>query len=100
MEGVLGRAKELLQSEGWWQPGDGNPASGRRCAHEAILDACNGVSRLNGKPAVFILSRIVAPEGRGTSIELVEWNDRRGRTREEVMSAFDQAISRAREAGR
>lgn len=52
VEGVLGRAKELLQSEGWWQPGDGNPASGRRCAHEAILDACNGVSRLNGKPAV------------------------------------------------
>ncbi|MET4238574.1 hypothetical protein [Bradyrhizobium sp. RT10b] len=99
-EGVLTSAKALLEREGWREPGRWPTDTGRRCSHEAILDACNGSAKMQGKPAIFILSRIVAPDGRGTSIELVEWNDRRGRTREEVMSAFDQAIARAREAGR
>lgn len=99
---VLMEALALIDSDGWAQPGRHGWFGGTEncspdaqgvfgyCAHTAILEiaAC---TRVGGR-AVKVLSLTVEPAGRGTSIELVAWNDARGRTLSQVRAAFFAAI--------
>jgi hypothetical protein len=99
---ILAAALALIERDGWNQPGrlhecyPGEPYSpdvvayGGRCAHEAILEIGGGTR--TGGDAVRALSLTVVPDGRGTSVDLVAWNDARGRTLDQVRGAFRKAI--------
>jgi hypothetical protein len=95
---ILREAKALIEREGWAQPGQNNTTLGFHrgpvgfCAHHAIMEI-GGQTATCGL-AVIAFSKAVIPDGRGTSIEIVEWNDRRGRTKEQVLHAFGVTVRR------
>jgi hypothetical protein len=88
---ALDAAVVLLDRHGWCQP-----FKARRdyrdglCLHEALAGSTAPKPWVG--EAIVALSKAVAPQGRGTSIELVTWNDTRGRTRADV----DALIARVR----
>jgi hypothetical protein len=96
--GILRAGRALLVEKGWGA-GSAQPQLENdteywwgNCAHEAIAG-------IGGKRACAVairhLSLVVAPNGRGTSIEIVGWNDAPGRTSAQVLAAYDKAIATA-----
>lgn len=91
---ALDAAQAKLNRQGWrnhsvWREGVDWKSI---CIHEAVASSVTAAPWQDG--AIFALSKAVAPEGRGTSLELIQWNDRPGRTKADV----DALIARVRKA--
>jgi hypothetical protein len=90
---VLQAAKELLISVGWCQGSSGPSDSftGKNTAY-CVLSAIGAVhidSLAKGSPMQEAFERMRAVIG---TRYLFKWNDVEGRTKEEVLAAFDKAI--------
>lgn len=95
--GILRAGRALLVEKGWGRGKHPRVESDTqfwygRCAHEAIADI--GSQRACAV-AIRLLSLAMVPDGRGTSIEIVGWNDAHGRTAAQVFAAYDKAIAAA-----
>lgn len=92
--GTLIGAKENLMVYGWRQHYNNVGGYAIECGldiHDAIVQS-RGARRAE---AIKFLLAVVAPEC-PTSTGLVDWNEKRGRTVQQVMAAFDQAIAAAK----
>lgn len=94
------REARAIAAEGW-SPlvGYGDKSTGNVCAVGAIYVAANGWHRIHDYPqttstdttelAICILAAAVTARGQHG---LEDWNDGQGRTKDEVLAAFDRAI--------
>lgn len=101
VSGTLRAAKALIERYGWRQSynntGGYGPINSAVCVHDVIVRG-PGAKRLEAMHAFVAATNAFAisiPPTKVTSIALVGWNDARGRTVEQVMSAFDEAIAAA-----
>jgi hypothetical protein len=90
---VLRRALELLNTVGWGQLTYGGPRQGCYCAAGACNAAATSgwahVKNLASADAQAALERAVgAKPGM-----LIPWNDKKGRTKDDVVGAFSAAIA-------
>ena len=88
---TLVAARNLIDREGWAQKRDGKwwrENDGGKCASNAILRTAGECSDL----AAWDVFRDVNGIG-PRSADLFAWNDAPGRTKEEVLAAFDAAIA-------
>lgn len=92
--------RALIVRKGWFLPGvrnyHGFPtwlSLDNIGLMEAILEVCR-VSRA-GKETIRLISLAVAPKGRGTSLEIVEWEERYGRCQADILRALDLAAASA-----
>lgn len=93
--------KALIERKGWTLPSVNNFGGFPLFLdgiglYEAILEIC--VMSKHGKETIRRLSHVVDPQGRGTSLEIVEWEERCGRTQADILAALDQAIAEGRKA--
>lgn len=96
---ILMRAIALLNTEGWVQ-GHFHTAQGY-CAIGALRTAAFGgfeprPSHENDAAYMTAIDRVgavIAEGSRYHALELAAWNDRRGRIKQDVISAFEQAAS-------
>jgi hypothetical protein len=101
--GVLRAAKEQIEARGW-RSGfhhDNNSGGYPRfkyplCAYDAIIAAKGGFQAT--QKAIEIMRGTVAPNGDWRSVSIIDWNDKHGRTVDQVNVAFDRAIATAAEA--
>ena|SRR6266487_1341133 len=94
---ALQRAKALLLTGGW-QQGASGPAGGPHCIGAAVVDAIGLYEKVDGKfsPTTAQLQTRDAAFSRLNEVtwgSFISWNDAPGRTKEEVLSALDQAIA-------
>jgi hypothetical protein len=93
----LRAAKGRIERGGWIQ-GYTSPSSPCMCSHEAI--ARGHTQSRDSNLAIDEAMRIFVeanglPPGRYSSWTIIAWNDKRGRTLAEVLTAFDTAITAA-----
>jgi hypothetical protein len=89
---VLRRALELLTTVGWGRASWGGPGQGCYCAAGACNAAATDwahVKNLASADAQAALERAVGVRPG----MLIPWNDHRGRTKDEVVAAFERAIA-------
>jgi hypothetical protein len=94
---VLVAARNLIDREGWKQAksryefgvGPG------RCAYIALWDATmeGDCVTLVANRATDVLAEFIPRSGGTSSGDLYDWNDAPGRTKEEVLALFDEAIA-------
>lgn len=97
VEEVLRRAKRRLQTKGWIQKDLGS-SDGPSCAVGATLFAARG----GAEPFLDLLADRCLEFVTGVDAkdeEAWQWNDAPGRTKREVLQAFDAAISVAKTLG-
>src|SRR5258706_15137822 len=95
----LARGKRQILQRGWRQgPWTQHPNNYGTCYVEALSSNCRGecglddFRRLIGS-ATHLLARAV---GSDFTTEAIQWNAAAGRTKEELLEAYDRAIARAR----
>ena len=90
---VLERAADLLEEFGWCQGQFGSKGYGSFCAIGAIFEASVDLSNRN-------FSALAAPlgykDGSDLGASLSRWNDREGRTKEEVVALLRSGAEAAR----
>lgn len=89
---MLVQARALVAA-GWWQR---DPVPGCYCLATALMEIYESDPALRMKTldqaiAALVVATAVAP-GRGCESSLIAWNDAEGRTRADVLAAFDRAI--------
>jgi hypothetical protein len=87
---VLVKARNLIGRDGWVQRDWGAPG-GPRCAVGVISDSGgDGASRITARRAV---AEAAGVEDDGWGGAVITWNNAPGRTKAEVLAAFDKAIA-------
>lgn len=96
---VLIDAKALIQKHGWIQGSYGNSyigycASGAICS---VAQAAGWAAAAEAAPvaraAASAVARAAGPAAARAELDIVEYNDAQGRTKEEVLAVFDKAIA-------
>lgn len=79
-------------AHGWTQH-QGRDAYGNVCAAQAILESSGGADSITYDACVLLLSAAgILGTNNNLYPEVPHWNDAPGRTKEEVLAAFDKAI--------
>jgi hypothetical protein len=101
---VLADARQLIEVHGWIQGSYGQPNCGfcmLGALHKALDDVADrDVSRLDEldqleQRAVIQLQMAMGPVVDRSARHITLWNDRNGRSKQEVLSLFDLAITAA-----
>lgn len=82
---ILAEAALHIEARGWCQ-GELKDAGGRICVLKALNNACRRRSPHTFREAISELARRIGGNLDGSSI--ADWNDARGRTKEEVLSVL------------
>lgn len=89
---VLEEARDILNGADWYH--GNNPSDGCKCAYTAIAQAEDNVCSASLRTARFFAeANDIADDGYLNGVP--NWNDAPGRTKEEVLEAFDKAIAAA-----
>ena len=88
---VLNGAADLIERDGWVQHDNRGP-NGERCMVDAICAVIPGPQPW--KSRLYELATVAVEEVTGSYL-LSGWNDRRGRTKAEVVAALRAAAERA-----
>lgn len=95
---ILKKAKALIQTHGWQQDNYGDASCGF-CALGAIRVATSGSVNVpyDDNYGTYYDARMIFRHTIGGPIP--SWNDTAGRTKEDVLEAFDKAIELSRKQG-
>lgn len=86
---TLKKAKGLLEKYGWLRGRLGDKQSGF-CAWGALRESCNDYDCVRLYDARALFAKVTKPEN-----GIGEWNDKKSRTKRQVLAAFDRAIGLA-----
>src|SRR5215472_16812630 len=94
---VLVAAKWMLENVGWTQRKFARNKMGNSCALDdyeqvACYCAAGAIFAVKSESEIFINQARIALRGAMDAGSLVTWNDEPGRTREQVLEAFQKAI--------
>ena len=82
---VLVKARNIIDRRGWW---DG---TGKSCYGECVITAIVKSERSRSQ---VVRDRFAEAAGSGARADFLDiWNDAEGRTKDEVLAAFDRAIA-------
>jgi hypothetical protein len=85
---TLRAAREKVITDGWWDGGDSEGV--------CVANACMDVSGRAWDVDRMLICRLLGDEaGREQATTIFNWNDAPGRTVEEVLALFDEAIAAA-----
>jgi hypothetical protein len=91
---ILRDAKALIEQRGWRSGMTHDNNAGGYPIFEYPLSAYDAIVKAGGiiaGRAVEIMRKTVAPDN-PRSLGIIDWNDKHGRTLEQVYAAFDRAI--------
>jgi len=102
---LLAKAKKVIETKGWCQ-GEYHKEGDGYCLYGALFKAgkVEPDSEYGEKLAESVVPFLehAVPEARSDVLykaKMVSWNDTEGRTKKQVLAAFDKAIVLAKEAG-